>query len=89
MVPLARELVMRGTEVILSANSIPAINDITAAELSPALNEISKVDPVIKRALIEGTLSVVASGNDLPVIDLRYVSSWAACVKSACSVIFF
>ena len=75
MLPLARELVMRGTQVIISANSIPAINDITAAELSPALDEISKIDPVIKRALSEQTLLVVPSGNDLPVIDLRHVSS--------------
>ncbi len=33
MVPLARELLRRGTNVVLSANSTPALNDITHPEL--------------------------------------------------------
>jgi hypothetical protein len=33
MVPLVRELLRRGTNVVLSANSTPALNDITHPEL--------------------------------------------------------
>jgi hypothetical protein len=33
MVPFARELLRRGTRVILTANSDPALNDITHVEL--------------------------------------------------------
>ncbi|KAK7260564.1 hypothetical protein RIF29_26713 [Crotalaria pallida] len=33
MLPLARELLRRGTEVVLVANSLPALNDVTAMEL--------------------------------------------------------
>jgi Damage-control phosphatase ARMT1-like domain len=33
MLPFARELLRRGCEVVLAANSLPAINDVTATEL--------------------------------------------------------
>lgn len=74
MLPLARELLQRGTNVYLAANSEPSINDITAPELSEALERAAELDPLIRRSLLEQTLAVVPSGNDLPVIDLRKVS---------------
>lgn len=73
MLPLARELTRRGTEVILAANSRPSINDITAAELSEVLNRAAELDRQLARAVEEQCLRVVASGSDLPVIDLRKV----------------
>ena len=33
MIPLARELLRHGSDVVLVANSLPAINDVTATEL--------------------------------------------------------
>ena len=33
MIPLARELIKNGTFVVLAANEVPALNDITAPEL--------------------------------------------------------
>ncbi|CAL5228788.1 g11981 [Coccomyxa viridis] len=74
MLPLARELLQRGTAVVLAANSVPSINDITAPELEEAMQRAAEADPVIRRSLMEGTLTVIPSGNDLPVIDLRKVS---------------
>ncbi|CAK0782572.1 hypothetical protein CVIRNUC_005784 [Coccomyxa viridis] len=74
MLPLARELLQRGTTVVLAANSQPSINDITAPELSEAVQKAAELDPVIRRAELEAALIVVPSGNDLPVIDLRKVS---------------
>lgn len=73
MLPLARELTRRGAEVILAANSRPSINDMTAPELSEVLNRAAEVDRQLGRAVEEQCLAVVASGSELPVIDLRKV----------------
>ncbi len=74
MLPLARELARRGTRVILAANSVPSINDVTADELALLLPKVAAIDAPVAQALADGRLCVIASGNDLPVIDLRYVS---------------
>ncbi|KAG8638812.1 pantothenate kinase 2 isoform X2 [Manihot esculenta] len=42
MLPLARELLRRGTEVVLVANSLPALNDVTAMELPDIVAEAAK-----------------------------------------------
>ncbi|XP_057988511.1 pantothenate kinase 2 isoform X3 [Hevea brasiliensis] len=42
MLPLARELIRRGTEVVLVANSLPALNDATAMELPDIVAEAAK-----------------------------------------------
>jgi type II pantothenate kinase len=44
MLPLARELLRHGTCVVLAANSLPSINDITAAELDALLPQVGSVD---------------------------------------------
>jgi type II pantothenate kinase len=74
MVPFARELLRRGTRVILTANSDPALNDITHVELVALLDRLRKLDPFIDRALDAGTLETIASGNGTPLIDLTHVS---------------
>ena len=74
MLPLARELVRRGTRVILAANSVPSINDVTAEELRALMPKAAAGDAVFTAALAEGRLAIMPSGNDLPVIDLRHVS---------------
>ncbi|BDA44552.1 4'-phosphopantetheine phosphatase [Coccomyxa sp. Obi] len=74
MLPLARELLQRGTAVVLAANSRPAINDITADELRGVVARAAAEDKILGRAVDEGALKVVPSGNDQPVIDLRKVS---------------
>ena len=75
MLPLARELVARGAKVILVANSLPAINDITAIELESVLNAASNLDDKIKRAVETGALSVVSSGSGSPCLDFRRLSN--------------
>lgn len=40
MLPLARELLRNGAQVVMAANSIPAINDVTADELVALLAEV-------------------------------------------------
>lgn len=48
MIPFARELLRMGAEVVMCANSQPAINDITAPELRALLDQIAAVCPIIK-----------------------------------------
>ena len=86
MIPFARELLRRGTDVVLVANSLPALNDVTATELAGVLAEASTFDETLRAALAaaaQGTpthqlgpprLMLVANGNGSPCIDLRRVS---------------
>lgn len=75
MLPLARELLWRGTDVVLAANEHPSINDITAAELQPLLQAAAAADDsVLAGAVAAGRIRVVSSGNDIGVIDLSRVS---------------
>ncbi|MCC7409419.1 MAG: DUF89 family protein [Phycisphaeraceae bacterium] len=74
MIPLARELVSRGAHVILAANSLPALNDITHPELTDLLRQAAGADPLIRQALADGRLEAIPSGNGSPLIDLRHVS---------------
>ncbi|KAE8698515.1 hypothetical protein F3Y22_tig00110597pilonHSYRG00331 [Hibiscus syriacus] len=71
--PFARELLKRGTQVVLAANDLPSINDITYPEL---VENISKLKD--ERGMLIGVdtknLLIANSGNDLPVIDLTRVS---------------
>lgn len=75
MLPLARELLKRGTSVVVAANSLPSINDITAAELDAMLPLLCQADCTLCKGVSSGKLKVVASGNDLPVIDLTKLST--------------
>ncbi len=50
MLPLARELLRNGAEVVLAANSSPAINDVTAEELVALVAQVADMDPVIASA---------------------------------------
>ncbi|XP_062116256.1 pantothenate kinase 2 isoform X1 [Humulus lupulus] len=68
MLPLARELLRRGTEVVLVANSLPALNDITAMELPAIVAEAAKHCDILRSAAEAGGLLVDAmvSGLDGP-----------------------
>lgn len=73
MVPLCRALAMRGCEVVMTANTDPALNDILYHELGPLMDRIAGFDPPITEALAEGRLRFVPSGNGAPLIDLSRV----------------
>ena len=78
VLPLAREMLKRGTKVVLCANDVPSINDITIKELEelvfPTLLRMNDKDNVFKKAIESGQLACIGSGSDLPVIDLREIS---------------
>uniref|UniRef100_A0A7S1T206 Damage-control phosphatase ARMT1-like metal-binding domain-containing protein n=1 Tax=Tetraselmis chuii TaxID=63592 RepID=A0A7S1T206_9CHLO len=76
ILPLARELLKRGTSVLLAANESPTINDITAAELSALMPAVAALDEeVMGAAVSSGRLTVMSTGSDLPVIDLCALSA--------------
>ncbi|KAK1363099.1 Pantothenate kinase 2 [Heracleum sosnowskyi] len=60
MLPLAREFLRRGTEVVLVANSLPALNDVTAMELPEIVAEAAKHCDILRRAAVAGGLLVDA-----------------------------
>lgn len=76
ILPFARELLRRGTQVVLAANDLPSINDVTYSELVEIVSKVKEMKD--GREYILGVdaknLLIVNSGSDLPVIDLSYVS---------------
>ncbi|KAL6592697.1 hypothetical protein ACP70R_049372 [Stipagrostis hirtigluma subsp. patula] len=73
ILPFARELLRRGTKVILAANDLPSINDVTYPELIEIINKLKDADGKLAGVDVSD-LIVANSGNDLPVIDLSSVS---------------
>uniref|UniRef100_A0AAQ4PSW8 4'-phosphopantetheine phosphatase n=1 Tax=Gasterosteus aculeatus aculeatus TaxID=481459 RepID=A0AAQ4PSW8_GASAC len=71
VMPFVRELLSRGTEVVLASNSSPALNDVTNGELQILTESIAAMDPVIRAALGEDRLTLVQSGSSSPCLDLR------------------
>jgi len=74
MIPLTRELLQRGTQVIITANSTPSLNDITHTELTDLINTIAQQDAVIADALRTDQLELIPSGNGVPLIDLTQIT---------------
>ncbi|CAN6453084.1 unnamed protein product [Victoria cruziana] len=60
MLPLARELLRRGTEVVLVANSLPALNDVTSSEIPEIVAEAAKHCDILRKAAESGGLLVDA-----------------------------
>lgn len=82
MIPFARELLRRGTDVCLVANSLPAINDVTAEEMSEVVLLAAEKCEILANALrsaaedrSSGSLTVCASGSGSPCLDFRRVSN--------------
>uniref|UniRef100_A0A8C7KUA3 4'-phosphopantetheine phosphatase n=1 Tax=Oncorhynchus kisutch TaxID=8019 RepID=A0A8C7KUA3_ONCKI len=68
--PFVRELLCRGTEVVLASNSSPALNDVTNSELQILTERIAAMDLVIQSAVKEDRLTLVQSGSSSPCLDL-------------------
>lgn len=77
ILPFARELLRGGAQVILAANDLPAINDITYEELVQIISKVKKVEGGQETFLgVDARkLLVINSGSDLPVIDLSNISA--------------
>uniref|UniRef100_A0AAR2L4I8 4'-phosphopantetheine phosphatase n=1 Tax=Pygocentrus nattereri TaxID=42514 RepID=A0AAR2L4I8_PYGNA len=78
--PFVRELLIRGTEVVLASNSGPALNDVTNSELQIVTERIAAMDPVIQAAVKEDRLTLVQSGSSSPCLDLSRLDKVLATV---------
>lgn len=72
ILPFVRDLLQRGTKVILCANSMPALNDVTYSELLVTLRDAAKISKDIKYALKENRLMAMETAQAGPCLDLRY-----------------
>ncbi|XP_048588181.1 4'-phosphopantetheine phosphatase-like isoform X2 [Nematostella vectensis] len=75
VMPFVRELVSRGTKVILAANSYPALNDVMHGELVILIERLAKLCPALKSAVKSGRLVAMASGVGSPCLDLRRIDA--------------
>ncbi len=74
VMPLARELALAGVQIVLAANELPSLNDITADETAQIVGQLAAVDRDLA-ALIDGQMfEVVSTGNDVPLMDLSDVT---------------
>lgn len=81
ILPFARELLRHGTQIILAANDLPSINDVTYHELVEIISKLK--DEHGKLVGVDtSNLLVANSGNDLPVIDLMGISPELAYLAS-------
>ena len=70
VVPFVIEMLSRKTRVILCANTRPILNDVTYAELSLLLGQVSRMSEVVSEALQSGLLVARDSGQGSPCLDL-------------------
>ncbi|MCK4871677.1 MAG: DUF89 family protein [Phycisphaerales bacterium] len=89
MLPLARELARNDVEVILAANSGPALNDITFDELIELCSRVRELDDLTDRLLRTGRLRVVATGTSAPILDLTAVSDELAEASASADLVVF
>ncbi|KAL1482433.1 hypothetical protein MTO96_033802 [Rhipicephalus appendiculatus] len=75
VLPFARELISRGTKVLLCANTRPALNDVTHQELQILVQRVADgVCPKMREALVQGHLQVLDSGQSSPCLDLSRIN---------------
>ncbi len=70
MLPLARFLALRGTEVVIAANELPTLNDMTIRDAQEIWPEVLVAEPSFGKLPIR----LVSTGTGAPLIDLREIS---------------
>lgn len=74
VMPLVRELALAGVQIVLAANELPSLNDMTADETAQIVRQLEALDRDLA-ALVNGQMfEVVSTGNDIPLIDLSDVT---------------
>ncbi|XP_024629497.1 damage-control phosphatase At2g17340 [Medicago truncatula] len=81
ILPFARELLRRGNQVILAANDLPSINDVTYSELIEIISQLKDEEGRLL-GVSTSNLLIANSGSDLPAIDLTKVSQELACLAT-------
>ncbi|VDM75007.1 unnamed protein product [Strongylus vulgaris] len=75
VIPFARELLKRGTKVIIVSNLSPALNDLTYSEMMAMIPLLRKADVLLRDAIDRERLMFEHSGQGSPCLDLRRVHS--------------
>ncbi|KAK5965626.1 Pantothenate kinase 4 [Trichostrongylus colubriformis] len=75
VIPFARELLKRGSRVIIISNLSPALNDLTYPEMMEMVPLLRDVDRTLKEAIDDGRLMFEHSGQNSPCLDLRRMHS--------------
>lgn len=74
MMPLARELALEGTQIVLAANELPTLNDLTIDETIDIVERLAGSDDDLAALLNARMIDFASTGNDIPLIDLSEVS---------------
>jgi len=74
VMPLAREFALAGVQVVLAANELPSLNDMTADEAVAIIERLAEIDRDLPALLDAQMFEVVSTGNDIPLIDLAGVT---------------
>ncbi|KHJ79124.1 hypothetical protein OESDEN_21238 [Oesophagostomum dentatum] len=75
VIPFARELIRRGSKVIIVSNLSPALNDLTYSEMLGMVPLLKNADSFLCDAIDKGRLMFEHSGQGSPCLDLRRVNS--------------
>ncbi|EYC19298.1 hypothetical protein Y032_0024g1002 [Ancylostoma ceylanicum] len=75
VIPFARELIRRGSKVIIVSNLSPALNDLTYNEMIAMVPRIREADGFLRDAIDNEKLMFEHSGQGSPCLDLRKVHS--------------
>ena len=87
ILPFVEEMLGMGSEVVLAANSRPALNDITHQELRLLMDQIEPMAPNIAAARARGRIRVVENGVGSPCLDLSRVSQTIADECADCDLV--
>jgi type II pantothenate kinase len=74
ILPLVREFLKQDTKVILTANTSPALNDVTCQELKSYTDHAAGDCPVLAKSLSTSQLLTVENGQKGPCLDLTNLS---------------
>jgi len=74
VMPLVRELAAHGTQIVLAANELPSLNDVTADETVQIIEQLSSADEELATYVSGALFEVVSTGNGIPLIDFSDVS---------------
>jgi len=74
LMPLARELSLEGTRIVLAANEHAVLNDVTADETVELVERLAAQDADLAALIRAEMFEVVSTGNDIALLDLADVS---------------